>query len=721
MSVSSVPTAPLATSAVSSARASCAIPEKCFAQARRAIDANEIERAHGYLMEIRAQWPESIWSGRAAFLLGKTAVEGDQTATEWALRASSELPVIADYALAMAARKADRDGSSSRSAEIWGTLLRLYPKSPLVPEALLGSAEVWASSSERRSDAIMRFRELIDRFPRDPRAPKALVDLGNALVEEQLVAEAGAAFRKLWTEFPATPEEAAITQRLDELVREGGVPPASFDERRKRADALGRAGRHGEALELYAALVRVAPTTSVAREMALQKGITLYRLRKWDEAWTLFRLLGRPLTPPDLREEALLWAGRAAFRREDLPSIRRAETSLASAFPTSPRRLELLSLRASWHRGRGEVPAALDVYHVLARVADELHRSDKVVEAQWSIGWLEYRRGHLSAARAAFDGGLASAAPSDPQIPQLMYWRAHLDAAAGSTNSALIAATDLIDRYPYTYYGYLVRRAMGLTPSAPAPERILPATNDSGSEWEPLYPRVAELWLLGCGVEARDELVATVRATPPTAGQVPTVAGGLAQVGADDEALRLLRRSMAPALEKGDATLSPTVWKLAYPGRLLETIRRLDARDPYLVAALIREESVYDPRAVSPVGAMGLMQIMPDTGRRMARTVGLADFTIDQLFVPEVNLRLGVRYLEDLLDRFAGNSAYAVAAYNAGPEAVVRWIENNPPRSIEEFIEEIPFAETRWYVKRVLRSLWEYQTLYGASVTARRS
>jgi soluble lytic murein transglycosylase len=162
------------------------------------------------------------------------------------------------------------------------------------------------------------------------------------------------------------------------------------------------------------------------------------------------------------------------------------------------------------------------------------------------------------------------------------------------------------------------------------------------------------------------------------------------------------------------------VWKLAYPGRLLEPIRHLGARNPYLVAGLIREESVYDPRALSPVGAMGLMQIMPDTGRRVARTVGRSDFTVDQLFVPEVNLQLGVRYLEDLLDRFAGNTAYAVAAYNAGPEAVTRWIENNPPRSIEEFIEEIPFAETRWYVKRVLRSMWEYQTLYGTVLTARR-
>jgi soluble lytic murein transglycosylase len=78
-----------------------------------------------------------------------------------------------------------------------------------------------------------------------------------------------------------------------------------------------------------------------------------------------------------------------------------------------------------------------------------------------------------------------------------------------------------------------------------------------------------------------------------------------------------------------------------------------------------------------------------------------------------------VRYLADLLDRFAGNEAYAVAAYNAGPEAVVKWIENGPPRPIEEFVEEIPFQETRWYVKRVLRSAWEYRALYGAPATAR--
>lgn len=204
------------------------------------------------------------------------------------------------------------------------------------------------------------------------------------------------------------------------------------------------------------------------------------------------------------------------------------------------------------------------------------------------------------------------------------------------------------------------------------------------------------------------------RLAPPPPDRAADVAEALATLGADEEALRLVRRHFAPALERGDPTLSPTIWRRAYPAHLLDPIRlrARDRVDPFLVAGLIREESVYDPRALSPVGAIGLMQIMPDTGRRVARAAGLSDFSVDQLYTPEVNLTVGVRYLGDLLDRFAGNQAYAVAAYNAGPEAVTRWLEGSPPRAIDEFIEEIPFVETRAYVKRVLRSAWLYQALY---------
>jgi soluble lytic murein transglycosylase len=344
------------------------------------------------------------------------------------------------------------------------------------------------------------------------------------------------------------------------------------------------------------------------------------------------------------------------------------------------------------------------------------------VEASWNIGWLEYRRGRLAQAREALTSGLAAAAPSDPQIPQLRDWLARLDAVDSEIEAGDDHARSLADRFPYTYYGFLARRgsiavAELLSVGEVDGARMLENSPVDHAVWPDatLSPKAAELWFLGLRDDARDELLLATRRAPPAPDRAAEVAEALAALGADEEALRLVRRHFAPALERGDGGLSPTIWRRAYPAHLLDPIRSRarDRVDPFLVSALIREESVYDPRALSPVGAIGLMQLMPDTGRRVAREEGLDDFSVAQLYTPEINLTVGVRYLSDLLDRFAGNEAYAVAAYNAGPEAVARWLENGPPRAIEEFIEEIPFAETRAYVKRVLRSAWLYHALYA--------
>jgi soluble lytic murein transglycosylase len=430
---------------------------------------------------------------------------------------------------------------------------------------------------------------------------------------------------------------------------------------------------------------------------------------------------------PELRTEARVWEGRAAFRRDDVRALQRAESALAAAAPDDPRRLELMSLRAAWHRGQARVDAALAAYRDLARVAGELRRPEKVVEAYWNIGWLEYRRGQSAAAQEALARGLGAAVPSDPQVPQLLYWTTRFGALNSGQEPVEEQARTLTDRFPYTYYGLLARRdAVGVDTAMSSRLNGLLALDmlGNGEEAPPdaaLSPRAAELWLLGLRDDARDELLAATRRQPPAPDRATEVADALATLGADEEALRVVRRHFAPALERGDADLSPAIWRRAYPAHLLGSIRTRarDRVDPFLVAALIREESVYDPRALSPVGAIGLMQLMPDTGRRVARAAGLSDFSVDQLYTPDVNLTLGVRYLGDLLDRFAGNPAYAVAAYNAGPEAVTRWLESGPPRAIEEFIEEIPFFETRAYVKRVLRSAWLYHAFYGESSAVR--
>jgi soluble lytic murein transglycosylase len=687
------------------------------------MERGDVPAARERLLLIRDTWTAAPWPGRAALLLAKLALDGDpQAAADWALKASAELPLVGDRGLATAADASRGSGRTEQAATLFERLVREYPDSSLAPSALWSAAELWRSIEGRQSAAIAHWMDLAARFPQDPRASAALAQtvlIGAAADQWDHV---GLACRKVLVEYAASADAASVSEPCARFVRSGAIPALTFEEHRRRAEMLARGAKFSDALTVWNDLKRTAPTSAIRREIDLQTAVTLYRLRRWDDAWRAFRRVAASDAAPELRAEARLWEGRASFRRDDVRALRRAESALAAAVPDSPRRLELTSLRAAWHRGQGRVDAALAAYQDLARVAGDLGRPEKVVEAYWNIGWLEYRRGQPGAAREALARGLDAAAPSDPQIPQLLYWTTRFDALSAESDPGGEGVRALTDRFPYTYYGLLARReSVGGVETALHELDGVRTLDASSDERENLLdasmsPRAAELWFLGLRDDARDELLVSTRRAPPAPDRATDVAEALATLGADQEALRVVRRHYAPALERGDAELSPAIWRRAYPAHLLGPIRTRarDRVDPFLVAALIREESVYDPRAVSPVGAIGLMQLMPDTGRRVARAAGLSDFSVDQLYTPEVNLTLGVRYLADLLDRFAGNEAYAVAAYNAGPEAVTRWLENGPPRAIEEFIEEIPYVETRAYVKRVLRSAWLYHALYGA-------
>jgi soluble lytic murein transglycosylase len=134
--------------------------------------------------------------------------------------------------------------------------------------------------------------------------------------------------------------------------------------------------------------------------------------------------------------------------------------------------------------------------------------------------------------------------------------------------------------------------------------------------------------------------------------------------------------------------------------------------DPYLVLALIRQESLFDTRARSPASAFGLMQLIPPTATRVAKQLGLPAPSQEKLFEAEVNLTLGTQYLKDLLARYSNNWHKALAAYNAGEAAVDRWEREIVTDDIEEFVERIPYVETRGYVKLVLRNHRIYKRLY---------
>jgi soluble lytic murein transglycosylase len=157
-------------------------------------------------------------------------------------------------------------------------------------------------------------------------------------------------------------------------------------------------------------------------------------------------------------------------------------------------------------------------------------------------------------------------------------------------------------------------------------------------------------------------------------------------------------------------------WMLSFPlpwRGPLEQAAKEAGLDSFLVAALIRQESEFDPNAISRAKAYGLTQILPSTGRQLARQLQVQHFSTNLLFDPEINLKLGTQYLRAILTPFNGEWEPTLAAYNAGGSRASAWLKRAQYREPAEFVESIPFAETRNYVQIVLRNADLYRRLYG--------
>jgi soluble lytic murein transglycosylase len=184
-----------------------------------------------------------------------------------------------------------------------------------------------------------------------------------------------------------------------------------------------------------------------------------------------------------------------------------------------------------------------------------------------------------------------------------------------------------------------------------------------------------------------------------------------------DRAIEVMKRSVPSYFAVDIPTLPRQYWEALFPRPYWNDLKKFSVAnglDPYLVASLIRQESEFNPAAVSRANAVGLMQLLPQTGKLVARQEKLKRYSPTQLFTPTVNLQLGTRYFRGMVDQFGGSFEYALAAYNAGSDRVEEWMGQGKYRDQQEFVESIPFTETREYVQAILRNAAVYKQLYGA-------
>ena len=316
--------------------------------------------------------------------------------------------------------------------------------------------------------------------------------------------------------------------------------------------------------------------------------------------------------------------------------------------------------------------------------------------------------------------GAAAQFPRSDYRPSYLYWasRAHgrLGAATQSDARLRLVYTD----YANSDHGRLAERQLSRRAGLPATaDRVRPASQaPAAASSRPLVPTEPLIRLLlanGLYDDALNELRFAQRAWGSSPPIDATIAWVYHQKGELRRAISLMRRTYPQHLTAGGQALPTDILQVIFPLTYWDAIKKQSALrgvDPYLVAALIAQESTFDPGIKSAANAWGLMQVVPATGRRLARSLGIRHFSTAMLTNPEINVRLGTLYFSRLVEQFGG-TYYALASYNAGESRVVRWKAERPGLDEDEFIDDIPFPETQNYVKRILGTAEDYRMLYG--------
>ncbi|MGB6026913.1 MAG: transglycosylase SLT domain-containing protein [Candidatus Sulfotelmatobacter sp.] len=609
---------------------------------------------------------------------------------------------------------------TGRTAEALASLTnfaKTHPDSLLVRDADVSYSGALLAESQG-AEAITLLAQ--DRTP--VRSDVELA-LGRAYAAGGETAKAAEIFANIYYTMPASTDADAAYAELRKLP---SVPPPTASQLKTRADGLMSKKRYADAAEEYRSLINeISPNANSTEQSAIQLDLAdaLHRSGKNRDAKLVLALVGGE--GGEINAHRLYLLGQVNFTSNDNDAFYRTVDELRQAAPSSPWLEQALISDANLHLVHHEYDQALDAFR---EAQQRFPNGARASYTHWKAAWLTLRQGRNQDAEKAFEEQIALY-PSGAETPAALYWRARL---AEEDNQFLMARAfyqKLSDRYRNFYYAELGRQRLKHLPAAEADatshyallDRVPPLdisgkVADSEPPSDELHVQKAELLGNGGLVDfAVRELQAAAAADGGSWG--PAEAAQLYdESGHYDQAIEVLKHSTPNYFALDIPDLPRKYWEALFPKAYWSDLKRSSAAnglDPYLVASLIRQESEFNPNAVSRANAVGLMQLLPKTGKTVARQVKMRRYNPSQLYTPAVNLQLGTRYFRGMVDKFGGSFEYALAAYNAGSDRVEDWLSQGQYRDPQEFVESIPFTETREYVQAILRNASVYKQLYG--------
>ncbi len=660
-------------------------------------------------------WLDSLSDGRGRLLLARAALE--EGADSLALMSALAAPVAAADSiegerLVLLAAALDRLEARDSSASIYE---RAAVRLPLIADWLLIRAAAVTDDSSGRARLYAKLHDPLARTRIAWSEAAARERTGDLQGAARRYAALGARITALRLRLDASPDadiREGVRRDLMALVAarrsvgevreaiaflDSTYAPLTAEEELTVARAAGSVGPPRRAVKGYANAFKAGLGKAQDR---FSYAAALARIGNYAEAAFQFNLVE---TPRKLAASAAYQRARALVRDGQLSEGRGALLAIGRRYPSdtvaASSALFLLGDLAADDRADGQAR----IYN--RRLALKYPTSAFAPAARFRAAMLALLAGHSALAAREFDE-LWQRYPKSDEAAAAMYWAGRSCAASGDTLAArsrwaLVAGGD-----PGSYYVGLALSRLGLPPWSPA------ATPDSFSVipvMDSAVARAALLARLGLIAESHREYDRLAHVQDTSSERLLALGNAFRARGMSAQAIQLARRALVYGARPDART-----YRLLYPVGLAEALAGESAEhslDASFVAALIRQESRFDPAATSAVGARGLMQVMPELGARLARSLGYPVWDPVLLYQPDVSLQLGTYHLQELAEVYR-EPVHILAAYNAGSSRVERWSKRNGVEDPEVFAERIPFAETRGYVRAIQRNQDIYRTLY---------
>jgi soluble lytic murein transglycosylase len=641
-------------------------------------------------------------SGMRDFLLGMalTRLGEWERSAQYLGKARERFPLLADHTIYNRASALSHLARYPEALTILRILLKDYPDSPLIRHAEKLQADILFENGNFR-EARDAYEKFIEKYPSGTNSLEALYRIAICREKTGDLYSAVTSLRDLWLNYPASTIAENTETDLQRLAGMGcAAAPYSAEELMRRGAVLCDLRKYDKAIKTFTAIPLEKQNNDFNCRLTLKIGQAKFKSRKFREAEQTFIQLLSKNPGKEFADEAMFWLAKSLDKTGREDDAFALYEKLAERSPIShladDALLAAAFIRKFQNRGNGALI-------VLKKLVTGYPQSNLLQTAYWEIAWQSYQAGDLKTAAVYFKKLLEIKNKRE----RALYWYARTLAAGGDKTGAEKAFSALLAEYPLGYYSLSYRSDANLKE-----EEALPL-DKSLREMLPVpagFERAKVMIALGLHEEAAKEISWSRNRYADNPAALPGIARLYLEMENFHRASSLVRPEQLRKMERN----SLVEWGIAYPLAFRELVVSNAAERKIaegLVYSIMRAESNYSPSAISPVGAVGLLQVMPATAAAIVSSGGEKGISL-RLTRPEFNIRLGVKHLKDLMELYDGDLVMAVAAYNAGSGNVSRWKKMLGKLPRDQFIENIPFPETREYVKNVLAGIEIYKRLY---------